>query len=158
MTWTTFFKSRAFKVGSLSGVIGLGAGAGASYAVALKIGSFCTSVATGFINEVGSNFTIPELDAVVHYEQYNASIALDNINAILPESWMHIVRHADDLPPFCFAVPLVLGLSISFIASLALANTVALVLFIRDHDKVPLNALSLQSRVEDDAHSLLATP
>lgn len=159
MTWTNFFRSRAFKYGSLSGGVVLAGGAAASTALAFKIASFCSAVATGFINEVGTGFTIAELDAVVHYEQYNLSIVLDNIYADLPDNWLHVVHHAEDLPAFCFAVPLILGLTMSTLAAMALANTVGIVMFIRDHGSIPLS-LQIQTRDNDlsDDEGDLFTP
>ena len=150
MTWSTFFKSKGFKYGSLTGGVSLLAGTGVSTAMAFKMYSYCTGAATEFITQIGTHFTIDDLKAVVHYEQYNASIDLDDIYASLPGNWLQLINYADDVPQFCFAAPLVLGLSVTVVASLALANTVALIMVLRDQDKASLTILPLQAhRIND---------
>ena len=130
MSKTNFFRSRAFKCGALSGGVVLAGGAAASTALAFKIASSCSAAAAGLINDVGTGFTIAELDAMVHYEQYNLSIVLDNIYADLPENWLQVLQQTKGLPPYCFTISLIAGLMMSILAALLVALIVAFLMFI----------------------------
>ena len=156
MAWTSFFTSRAFKFGSLSCGIGLATGATASTLIAQRIASMCTTAANEMINKIGDTFTIPTMDAVVHYEQYNASISLDNINAGLPQSWLDIIHDANDVSPYCFEIPLAIGLSQTILFSMIL--TLATVMFIREQDKAPIKPVPLEACVSGDDEPLLGGP
>ena len=151
MTWTTFFKSRAVRAGSISGVIGLAAGGGTSYAMALKVYSFCATAATGLINGVGQTVDIPELDTDIHYKQYNASVELDNINVFLPKNLIGMIDSANKLPPECFIIPLGIGLAISLAIALALTGTVGFGVYMFDKDKPLVPVLPTQTSINDDA-------
>jgi hypothetical protein len=134
MTWPTFFKSRSFKYGALFGTLSFGAGAGTSAALALKIASLCSSAVHSFITDIGTNITLSEMSAVVHFETYNVTIKLDDITTALPAGWLDVINSTTSLPRYCFAAPFTIGLCITAAASLALASAVALAINIHDQD------------------------
>lgn len=132
MTWTSFFKSRAFKYGFFSGGLGFAAGAGSSAAIALKMASLCSTAVNSFISHVGNNIIIDNVNVTVHFEEYSANLTLDDITAALPEGWSDILKQANNLPSYCFSAPFTIGLCITAAASLALASSVTAAIHIHD--------------------------
>ena len=150
MPWSDFFQSRACKWGAVCGGAGLALGATASAVLAMKMSSACSSLASGFIHGMGSNFTLPTLKGVIRYQDYAVPVSFENINADLPTAWVSMIQNVNELPPYCFAAPLILGMGMSVIASMALANSVALVLFIRDQNTGALQELDSSIPLNDD--------
>jgi hypothetical protein len=150
MTWATFFKSRSFKYGSILGGIGFAAGTGGSAAIALRMASQCSSAAAYIISVMGKNITISELTTVVHYQQYNVPIELEEVDIDLPTDWVDLVNHVNELPPLCFSIPFTLGVCLTAVASLALASTIGLALHLGDEQRQAPLLQELEGVVDGD--------
>ncbi len=124
MTWTSFFKSRAVKYGTLVGGVILGAGAGISAALAYKLESLCAATANTIIETIGNNVTIAELTAIVRYDGSNFSITLDDITAALPSNLLDLLSDAKEVDPYCVEVPLYVGILLSTLFAVTLAISV----------------------------------
>lgn len=153
MPWTCakFFKSRAFKFSSLSGLLSFGVGTAGSAALAMKLSGYCMAAVTNLINELGTNFTISEFDTVVHYQQYNVPITLTNITAQYPDSWLEVINSANDLPPYCFTIPFIIGMGFSAVAALTIASTIGMAMYLRDQPATFARIVPLQTPDETQA-------
>lgn len=134
MRWMPFFKSRSSKYGFFSGCVGFAAGVGGSAAVALKMASYCSSAVTNFIHEIGQNVSISDVNAVVHIGELKINITLDDIDVLFPEGWLNLINSTKELSSYCFVAPFAIGLCLSSVFALSLANTVALAVRAKDLD------------------------
>ncbi|MDP3560398.1 MAG: hypothetical protein Q8R79_08655 [Legionellaceae bacterium] len=133
----SFFKSRPVIFSALTGVVTFSTGAGLSTAAASKLESICTTAVDFLIKNVGRNITISQMGVILHLDSDNITITLDDISTDLPPSWLNIIGHTTDIPPYCFSIPLTLGLCFSFIVALVLANLVFIATYIREHNNAP---------------------
>ena len=138
MGWTDFYKSRYFKYPSLVGGLSLAAGAAASYAVAFKIASVCSTGIDSLIGNIGQNFTLSDINAVLRIGKFNLTIIFDDIHGNIPANLISMLAELQVLPTYIFYERLSQYLATATAISLALTCTVALVMFIRDQNKAAL--------------------
>ena len=125
MTLGTFFKSPPIKSGVIAGGIGLTIGMSGSFAIALKLSSYCSAAVDEFLDTLKQNITISELTATIDIKGHSTQLTLTDINAVLPDGVSHIMTHLNDVPDYCFSAPFAIGVCITLAASLALASCVA---------------------------------
>lgn len=158
MSRASFFTgSRPLKYASICGLVGFAAGAAASAALALRIEALCTLAVSSFVGAMSQNLTISEINAVVTVGGSSFTITLEDINAALPNNWLTMINHAEDLPPYCYDAPLSIGLCITLVAALALAALVAVAISEcekAEEARLRASALSMSPPYRRDAFSL----
>lgn len=148
-------KPRYILYPSFFGGLTLVAGSVTSYNMAMKIASTCASGIDSLIGNIGSNFTLSDIDATVHIGRHNFTVNFDDIHGNIPSSLMSVLDELHTLPNYCFVAPLTLGLGISCAISLALASTVAVSLYLCDQNKERLEPNSLEEVVVSGENSSL---
>ncbi|OGV44701.1 MAG: hypothetical protein A3F46_04780 [Legionellales bacterium RIFCSPHIGHO2_12_FULL_42_9] len=127
-----FFKTRATKWASIMAGIFFAGGVGTSAALSLKLAGLCSSAVTSFITTIGTTLVIPTLTGVVTVEDYTTPFTLNNVTFALPDNLLDLINSTDELPTYCFAIPLTLGLVVTTTFSLALYSAIATAIHIHD--------------------------
>lgn len=142
MAQSSFFKSCGF-VTAAAGIVALSSSGGGAAATALKIGNLLSDAFTYLINDIGTSITIPELNATLHYKDYNIPFSLSGINFDLPLNVLGMIRDSPDLSSYLYYFLLVLGLILSGLLALEVIMGVTLIYFYRDlnEQKSKLNEL-----------------
>src|SRR3990167_9881870 len=133
MKFPSFFKSRATKYGSIVGGVVFAAGTGGSAALSLRLASLCSSEVASFMEHIGTNLAISELNGVIDIGRFSANFTIHNVTTSYPAGWLDVIKSTEELPPYCFGVPFTLGLCLTTAISLALASAITTAIHVHNH-------------------------
>ena len=152
--------SRYFKYPAFFGGLVLAAGSVTSYVLALKIANACSDGINSLLGNLGSNFTLSDIDATVHFGNRNFSVNFEDIHGDIPSNVLNLLGELRSISDYCFYAPLTLGLGITASVSIALVSLIALTLFINDNlaRGASQRGVSINAHSEDEAATVSLLP
>ena len=146
MNWGSFFPSEACRRVTAGALISLTTGATVSAIVAWRVSNLCTSAVDSIIRCMGNSVLIPTFSSEITFSLDDRNITVpvtfSETHLPLPHNWIHALAETQEMPAYCFAITLTLGLGFTAIATIAIANSIALTMFSRGQNRVAASAIN----------------
>ncbi len=122
MAWNGFFSRNPLKTGL--GIFGTGLTFGLSISTWLAFATRdrCAAAAIALVHHLGKFVDIPKVTGEIDVSGELVNFTVNNLNITIPKAVAEIVDGVETIPGVCFDAAFIIGLTVSVLASAAVAN------------------------------------